>query len=151
MGSQLRAIYEAVAAVNVQIDGATVTAWTPYTLQNKVNAAALPLRILTPITSVEDGSNMAAITLDRGVGTATWRIEDLCLLAPAASGRGLIEFAGVLVDYQAEYTSRMLQDAQLMRGGRVTGVSSDAGTYSYVGVDYFAVKMTLLVAETFNL
>lgn len=32
MGSQLRAIYEAVAAVNVQLDGTTVTAWTPYTL-----------------------------------------------------------------------------------------------------------------------
>lgn len=147
MATQLSAIYEALADVDVTLDGEVVAVLKPSAMSNRVNSVDLPLRVISPMARDGRGSLMGFPFASNGRGTATWRLNDLLLVATVNEGQGLRQYSAELITAIEAYVNAVTADVQLMRGVRIANITADAGIYTYIDRDYFAVEFGLEITE----
>lgn len=147
MGSNLLAIYAALAAVQVPISGAIVPVRNVDDLPESVAAGDCPVRLLMPWAE-RTGVNSATPVTFTDIALADWTIVDLLLLRPAQAGKLETASAGV-VQYMADYVSA-LNRTRALAGAFVTSLrmSTGLGIYPAGGsATWFGVEVTLTVRE----
>lgn len=149
MGTRIRRIYELLADVPVRLHDELVGCWTPDTMHNRVNSAALPLRILSPIGTAESGT-ITPVVFDPAPdgGEIQWTIYELVLLGTAPEGRGMRGHTDDMLELSIQYTNAIFDSgARLMRGVLWQSFTVESGIYTYNNVDYFAVEMRHQITE----
>lgn len=119
--ASLAEIYEALAGLDVAINGSTVPVRYLSALPDTVTAAGLPLRLLLP--TPPQGTDVDSFTIaDFGSKNAVvdWRVTDLMLLAPTRLGEGLGGVAATLSGYAQAYLDAIRANHTL--GLTATGV-----------------------------
>lgn len=148
--SELLAIYDALAAVQVPVDGAIVRVKNVTELPESVAAADCPVRLLMPWGERTGTSAMSVISLG-GMSQAEWQIVDLLLLRPAQADK-LKTAAAAVVRYMRDYSialarTRTLAGAVILNPVKLT---SGVGEYPKGGPAWFGVEASLTVRETWR-
>lgn len=99
-------IYPAIAALELELAGVTVTGYGLDQLPNSVVAAMLPCRVLSPFTNNAGGNIQRWVTLERNK-VVDWQLTDLLLARGAAAGLGLVDIAEPLTEYLERYIDAM--------------------------------------------
>lgn len=149
MATQIREIYQAMAAIDVRLDDAVVAVWTPDTMRNRVNAADLPLRILSPV-GVAESAVVVPTTFNPAPdgGEITWSVYELVLLGTAPEGRGMRGHVDKMLDLQIAYTTAIFdKGAKVMRGVLWQSFTIETGIYAYNNIDYFACEIRHQITE----
>ena len=135
MSSQIRAIYQAVAALPLVVPQPGGNLVPPaYTLEaapRQVEAAMLPCRVIMPYTPRGEGRDWSFIALGT-LAKVTWRVSDMLLWRPIASGLGPEDVAGVLIDYVGHAADVLRQHRSLgLAQTHITGARYTYGTFFY--------------------
>lgn len=150
MGSRLADIFAALAALPVNVNGASVPAYGLDALPNSVAAAALPCRLLLPLGTRVEGRSVSFTTVgNAGVVVPQWRITDLLLWKPTAQGRGLNDVAPDLIAYMAAYVDA-LRSTRRFAGAEVIDAAFEPSVYTYPAggtKDYWGVEVVLQIKE----
>lgn len=148
MASQLTAIYDAIAAIAVAVDGTTVTVRNYDEASPVVNET--PLRILSPLSDKNEGRGLTPITFGGGLQIGRY-ITDLCLWAEAEAGSGLEYHMAKLIAYQAAYENAALADRKLgLSNVSVQALDIQIGVWEYPMASnnfYFGVKAEWQITE----
>lgn len=150
MASNLTGIYDALAALEVPVNGAVVPVRNVDELPESVAAADCPIRLLMP-WGERSGQNAVSFVTLQGVGTAEWALVDLLLLRPAQAGR-LETASAAVVRYMQDYASA-INRARALAGAPVTSlkIAAGVGTYPAGGSQqWFGVEVTLAIRETWR-
>lgn len=148
MSSQLRAIYTAIANMDVLSGGAVVTAYDVSDLPASVPSGALPVRLLMPLSGESAGLNgrpMSVGGFGRG-SVINWQIVDLLLHTPAAQNK-LDVIVPALVDYQVAYMEAMMRLTMPSVAVTALDVGFSVGVYSYANTEYYGVETRLSIRE----
>jgi hypothetical protein len=151
--TQLTAIYNALAAIDVTVNGVTPRVFNFDNLKAEIHTAELPCRLLLPMGERLGGE--ASVISMGGHGSVPWTICDLMLWSPIAQGRGIKEHPGALVAYMEAYVNTMQQHMKLLRSpvtATVEKIRPDAGLFSYpVNTEtwYYGVECIVTVRELY--
>jgi hypothetical protein len=148
--SALLAIYAALAAMPVEIDGVAVPVLNVTQLPESVAAGRTPVRLLMPLGTRPGATSIAALALG-GAAQAEWRIADLLLLRPAQAGR-LEQAAAALVQYMQDYAVA-LNSTRALAGAFIQGAALEAGVFTYPAggtAQWFGVEASLTVKEVWR-
>lgn len=148
--SDLKAVYDALAAVPVALAGRVVTVRNVDALPASVAAADVPLRLLMPLGTRPGATAVSEVALT-GIATAQWRLTDLLLLRPAQAGK-LEEAAALLVEYQSAYVTALMR-ARMLNRCPILGIAIDCGVGPYPmagGVDWYGAQATVTVQEVWK-
>jgi hypothetical protein len=143
----IREVFEAYAAMPVRLNDAAVTTWTPWDMKNRVNAPALPLRVLSPV-----GTNQTMVVTPLSLAgdgaLSNLTIYDLLLIAPVTKGRGIVTYGGDLLEAIEAYRTAVRNiKARLMAGVLIDQVTADSAVFSYNETPYFAVEFQAQVSR----
>jgi hypothetical protein len=150
MGSNLMGIYDALAAVQVPVNGVIVPVRNVDELPASVESAQVPIRLLMP-WGERTGQNAVSFVTLQGVGAADWTIVDLLLLRPAQAGK-LETASAAVVAYMRDYATAINMRRSLA-GAPVTGlrISAGVGTYPAGGAQqWFGVEVALTIRENWR-
>jgi hypothetical protein len=152
MGSNLMGIYDALAAVQVPVNGVIVPVRNVDELPESVAAADCPVRLLMP-WSERTGTNAVSFVTFGGMAQSDWTIVDLLLLRPAQAGKLETASAGV-VRYMQDYATAINRVRALSQFAQVLGpvrFAPGVGAYPTGGAaQWFGVEVTLTVRETWR-
>jgi len=150
--SNILTIYDMLAATNITVGSTSIAVKDADEIPNRVLAADLPVRLLTPIADL-GGSGVTSSTVWAGgsgsvVRQATWVIHDVMLWRPVALDVGVKAWAKQLLAYEAEYFS-MLETLALPGVVRVdASLQPSVIEYPlYSGNLYAGVRVMLTVVE----
>lgn len=143
--------FSLLGALTLEVSGRTFTTWTPAAMKNNVTTAVLPLRLLSPVTPFDDTGRVQNVTLSGSTAEADWTVYELQLWKPAASGRGLDEYAADVVSIVDAYTTLLRANAQLKRGLRIMSFQHDGGIFTYPqgNTAYFGVQWRIDIKDIF--
>lgn len=151
MGSNLLAIYAALAAVQVPLNGKVVPVRNVDALPESVAAGDTPVRLLMPWSERGGGANTSVLAL-QGLATADWVLVDLLLIRPAQAGK-LETASEAIVRYMQDYASALARTRQLA-GAVIAGpvrITSGVGAYpAGSAAQWFGVEATITVRETWR-
>ena len=148
MGSNLLAIYDALALVQVPVNGVIVPVKNVTGLPATVASGDVPIRLLMPLGTRPGSNAVSEITL-MGMASSDWRITDMLLLKPAQAGK-LDDVAPLMVRYMADYATALMR-TRALAGAPIVGFSMDAGVGPYPeGTQWYGVNVTLTVKETWR-
>lgn len=152
MPSELLAIYDAIAALDIAIDGSVIPVDNLSGLRPSVPSSDLPRRVLHPYNGRLDGSSgFPTLGLDP-ISTAQWVISDLFLLCPQGQS-DIADLTPDLVQYMAVYADAVRHIRCPTDLSAITSVRFRPGLDEYPqgsGVRYFTVTVALTIEEIFN-
>jgi hypothetical protein len=111
--SGILAIYDALAAKTVTVNGITPAAYDLDHLPNAVESGHLPCRLLTPMAPRAEARDFGFVALGT-TAKLTWHLYDLMLWRESGSGTGPQDIAEILVAYAGAY-------AEMLRSNRSMG------------------------------
>lgn len=149
MGSQIVAIYNAIAAVEVTIDSEPILGRLLEDANTVVNST--PVRIISPLSDKNEAKGVARMTLGNQ-SQADWTITDLLLYKLTTDGSGLEHSMYWLVKYLGAYVDALRTNYKLgfVRHVAITNIDVEIGVYRYpINGDkfYHGAKATLTVHE----
>jgi hypothetical protein len=149
MASQIEAIFDAIAAVSITVDGTALTGRLLADSGTEVNVT--PARIISPLAKKDEGENAVQFTIGNQY-TVNWTITDLLLFRPVKDGTGLEYNMPHLVDYMGKYIDAIRANNKLSFAKHVaiTSAKIEVGVYEYpVGSEnwYYGCMGTLKVTE----
>lgn len=149
MGSQLEAIFNAIAATGINIEGTPIVGRNLAEISTVVNST--PTRIISPLSDKNEGKKAARMTLGNQ-SQVDWTITDLLLYKLTTDGSGLEYNMHRLALYQGKYVDAMRANYKLgfARHVMITDIDVEIGIYQYPlnsGKFYHGAKATLLVHE----
>lgn len=129
--SVIRDIYSYLAGQVISVAGIIPQAFDLSQLPNTVETAILPCRLLTPMSPKGEARDGQFIALGQ-LTSVTWRLTDLMLWRAVASGIGLEDIAGVLVDYADAYLDMIRHHRSMGQAQcHVTGYRFVYGTFEW--------------------
>lgn len=148
--SDLSGIYDALAAMDVTLNAATVPVFNYDELPDSIQTAQLPCRLLHPLGEQPGGSvtpfTLSGVSLQFG-----WTIFDLFLLRPVAQGIGLKDAAPDLVAYMDAYAAALKTHIKIVgHSATITGGTLDPAIFAYPRggpTIHFGVMVTLKITE----
>jgi hypothetical protein len=151
MSNQINAIFSALEAMSVQVDGNAPAVYGLTGLPNTVASANLPARILEIMDNAAEMSAGTHRTLSSTPGMAiNWVLTDLLLYLPTAQGQGLVQVASSLVTYCGKYIDAIQVNEALIATASVIGLKVVPGRFEYPsdsGTFYFGAVATLTIKE----
>lgn len=132
MASQIINIYNALDAVSVTVKGKTPKVYDLEELPESIHTAQLPCRLLLPVGNDNAGEGRDGEFIAIGTGiTVNWTVKDLMLWKPSEQGRGLSDFAPVLVEYCGLYADAMRSFKCPYANSALESFSMMPGMYEY--------------------
>lgn len=154
MSSNIAAIYSALAAKEITVNGVSITGYSGSTIPNAVDGR-LPVRVLSSLTGYlfENVTNedlwMTGVSGRRK--QMTWQIADLMLWEPAGTGTGPAQFEPALLSYISQYADMLAADTALQAAGCMQVHNTWAnGIYEYPpesGRFYYGSLVNLEIVE----
>lgn len=149
----LSAIYSAIEALSVAVDGVTATVYGLADMPDSVETAHLPMRALVSVGGNTQGESMRLATFGSPPGAQmTWAIQDLMLYRPPGQGSGLKEHNTVLIAYIDDYLTALRTSAQLTSAALVTDARLEPGVFEHPpgsGAQFLGVMTTLTIEEIY--
>ena len=139
----------ALADIEMDSGMSVVNVFTPADGKQTLASGEVPARILTPVSSAEEGKQQLTVTGQ--VQQVEWRVADRLLYQQSGEGEGLEDVLGVLTAYVDAYHAALkAMRFKLGNGARVGSIATDMGTYLYPSnsdQEYFGVEVTLEIKE----
>ena len=158
--SDISAIYDALAALTILVEGSPPTVRNLADIKPSLRAADLPLRMLLPVGTDTRGQTLDYATLQVGSASIIWTLTDVLFLRPVAQGQGLETAPVALAEYAQDYVNALLSQHMLVKSGgnraQVLNVSVAPGIYHWPiganiangGTAYFGVWCVVTVKES---
>ena len=150
--SALLAIYDALAAVQVPVNGVIAPVRNVTDLPESVVAGDCPVRLLMPWGERTGGNTESFLSLS-GMAQADWTIVDLLLLRPSQAGK-LETASEAVVRYMQDYATAINGRRALTQTAQVLGTvrfNPGVGAYPAGGSAlWYGVEVTLTVRETWR-
>lgn len=107
MGSQILASYDAIADMELVVDGKEVRGFRPADLPNAITTAQLPVRLLTPISRFANQTGITGTTWNvsggSNVNRVDWQVVELFLWEAVNQNVGLRAMSQPLLKYCVTY------------------------------------------------
>jgi len=153
--SNLVEIYEAVAAMEMVVDGQNVTGFGPSEALDAVPNAYLPARLLTPISRFSENTGIAGSTWNVSMGSTVnrvdWQVNELFLYEPMNATIGIKAIAGPLLEYCVTFLQTIANGGLVLPvNAVVTNVSFRPDVIEYPlfsGHAFYGVATTILIME----
>lgn len=149
----ISAIYSAISAMTVAVNGATATVYGLTNMPDAIETAHLPVRLIVSVGGNTQGTSTKSVTLGSAPRLhSTWQVQDLMLYKPPTQGTGLDEMNAVLMGYCDDYLSAIRTHVQLTSTALITDVRLEPGIYQHPpGSErqYFGVMGMLTIEEIY--
>lgn len=142
------AIYEAVRALSITVDGVTPQVYGITTAPRSMAAGNLPARVISVLNTAVEGGGLAMVTVGSNPhAVVSWQVSDLLLFKTANADTGARADDEPLIDYIDQYISRARSNRSLTSTSSITNLRAEASIYEYSGTAYRAVMVTLDIVE----
>lgn len=107
-------------------------------LETAISKANCPIRVQLPVGANASGRSIIILDAEGTGRSGVWSVPEIALLAPAAAGQGLEEFAGPLIKYVVAFEHAIVRrrtvfaiPTEVRNAFVVSNISFDTGVYNW--------------------